>query len=148
MSFRDASLFWSPRPVDSPTPFDWRSGIDLIRPANHIEVGLSLDEFAPTVHILCRQCTVPRENSHIGDRIVVAAQKLAFTKTLIQHVKLTFDLQGKAVDCIFYLLWGVSIKMSKATPQLGSAAHLQEQPGHALRPVRRFGGQEFLKLLR
>ena len=26
-----------PKACDSPTPFDWRSGIDLIRPANHIE---------------------------------------------------------------------------------------------------------------
>ena len=114
MSFSHPSLFWSPGSVDSPSSFDRRSGIDLIRPANNIAVGLSLDEFAPTVHILCRQCPVPWKNRHIGDRIVVAAQKLAFTKTLIQHVKLTFDLQGKAVNCIFDLLWGVSIKMSKA----------------------------------
>src|SRR6476469_7842253 len=95
-----------------------------------------------------RELAVPRPDPDIGDRIIRAGDIFAVRKAAVENVELAFGFHRIAVDRIFNLYRGISEEMAEAAAQEGRTAHLPEEPGERLGPLRTRSRQELAELLR
>ena len=128
------------------TPHGWPLG-DLVCPAQHMSVGLNLQEFTGFVQLALDQRAVPGPHRHVGNGVLVSRQKRTLGKAAVEHVQLALDLHRVPVDRVFDFCWCVSIEVPKPSAQKRRAAHLPEQPRQAfgaLGAIQRKKGAELL----
>jgi hypothetical protein len=128
-SWRSCSwLAGSPHAVDHAPALGGRALRDLVGPAQHMGVGVHLQEFARLVQLPLGQRAVPGPDGHVGDGVVVAHHVAVLGQAAVQHVHLALDLHGVAVDGVLDLDGRVGIEVPEAAAQERRAAHLPEQP--------------------
>ena len=93
------------------------------------------------------QRAVPGPDRHVGDRVVVAREVLAFRQAPVEHVELALHLHREAVDRVFDLGRRIGVEVAEAAAEVGRAAHLPEQPRQAFGARRGLGRQERAELL-
>ena len=133
--------------VDHPAALDRRAGIDRLGPALDVLVVLHLQELARIVEQTLGQRPVPGPDRHVGDGVFGPGDELVVGQLAIEHVELALHFHGVAIDRVFVLHRRIGIEMPEAAAQERRRAHLPLQPGQALGPRGRAGGQEGAELL-
>lgn len=67
------------------------------------------------------QASIPRENSHIGNRILFASYEGAICQASIKHIWLPLGFHGETIDRVFNFLWRISIEMSNSAADIRRA---------------------------
>ena len=128
--------------------FRGRPVVDLLRPSDHVRVGLHLEELLRIVETVQHELPVPGVRRHVRDVVRLAAEERPRREIPVEHVELALDLHGVAVDGVLELLRCVGVEMAEAAAEIGCGSHLPEQPGQALRPLRAARRDERVELLR
>ena len=72
--------------------------------------------------------SIPGEDRHISDGVVIPGNVLGLRKPTIQHVQLSLALHRVPVNRVLHLDGRIGIEMPKSTAEERSAADLPEQP--------------------
>jgi putative ABC transport system permease protein len=119
---------------------------NLVGPADDVGVFVHRQKFARLVSQPFDRGAVPGPGGDVGNGIVVTGQVAALGQAAVEHVELPLHFHRKAVDGVLHFAGRIGVKVAKATTQVGRAAHLPEQPVHAL-DLLWPGGQKRTKFL-
>src|SRR5690606_35970947 len=133
MPFRHLLIQVAPGTVDFAAALYCRTLPDLFSPAQHVSIGVGLEELRSLIHLVSRYSAVPGPDGHVGNTVFFPRHIAMLRQLPVEHIQLTFGFHGVAVDRVFEFLRRIGVKMTEAASKQRSATHLPDQPIEAFR---------------
>ena len=85
-----------------------------------MQVGIFVhrQKLARLVQLALNQRAVPRVDGDVGDAVFITRHEHPISQVAVQHIELSLDFHGEAVDGVFEFLGRVGIEMPKPTAEV------------------------------